>query len=67
MNGESPEQELARLRYESRKLADTLEDMREIVTRMEEAQVIHVQLWGRRLMDGLRPILDLVTVVRSRR
>lgn len=67
MNGESPEAELARLRYESRKLADALEDTREIVTRMGEAGNTHVQLWGRRLMDGLRPILDLVRVVRSRR
>ena len=67
MNNETLEQEIARLRRESHQLATALADIRDLVSQMDHAGNTHVNLWGRRLADYLRPVNDLVTLVQSRR
>lgn len=67
MNGETPEQEIARLKKESHQLATALADVRDLVSQMGQAGNTHVNLWGRKLADYLRPVNDLVILVRARR
>jgi prolyl-tRNA editing enzyme YbaK/EbsC (Cys-tRNA(Pro) deacylase) len=67
VNGETQEQEIARLKRESRQLADAIADAHELILAMGGARSNHVNLWGERLMERLRPALDLATLVRSRR
>lgn len=68
MNGEMPEEEIARLKKEARTLANALDDIRaEVRAGATDPSPSMKQLALNRIAAILRPVNDLVTTIRGRR
>lgn len=65
MNGETPEQEIARLKREARLLANVLADIRAETWSADNGEVDLIRRL-RKVAAILRPINDLVTLIRAR-
>lgn len=68
MNGETPEEEIARLKKEARTLANALDDIRaEVHAGATAPNPFMKQMAFNRIATILRPVNDLVITIRERK